>query len=207
MSKYTPGEEEGSSKRREGEEPSPLGVKRKVEELSPLEPSPLGVKIMHLMPDASPEFKDNLLECLEEFLKSNDVGEEEEDAILLIEPTSQMDQVNGAPAPGTNRTAVIAAVNAYATMDIGGLGVAFLFASHDELSRAKQELGNGKFAGNVQWAFVMGPGTLQVNNVALALVGQAPLPAPLPCANTQIITFYSHATGDLKNDIFDFFTY
>jgi hypothetical protein len=156
------------------------------------------------MSGSSSAFLETLSNGLCTYFDDHDVGED--DPILLLECLPQMDLVNGAPAAGVNRAALITALTNYA-IDIGGLGVAFLFPSHDVLALAKEQLGDGTFPGNVQWAFIPGLGALQITNQALQAAGLPPLPPPLPCVSTRMITFYSQDTGVLRDDRCNFFTY
>lgn len=61
--------------------------------------------------------------------------------------------MNGSPPAGTNRAAVVSALSNYAT-DINGFGVAFMFASHDDLALAKQLLGDSTVAGECRSTIV-----------------------------------------------------
>ena len=56
-------------------------------------------------------------------------------------------------APAARKQAIVAAMVAAGGQDIGGLGVAFLFNSHDSLQVAKRNLGNPNYPGEVYIEF------------------------------------------------------
>jgi hypothetical protein len=59
------------------------------------------------------------------------------------------------------------------------------------------------FTGNVAWAFYYGPAAVATLQADMGVI--VPPALQLPTIQTRMISFYSHATGRLTHDEFDFF--
>lgn len=62
---------------------------------------------------------------------------------------------------------------------------------------------HGDFTGNVAWAFYYGPAAVAALQAEMGVI--VPPARQLPTIQSRMITFYSHATGRLTHDEFDFF--
>lgn len=124
---------------------------------------------------------------------------------------------------GANKAIVQAALAAVA-QDIGQLGSVFLFNSHDDLQRTKDQLEDVTFLGkpyvishcqmgfqyvyiphlgNVAWAYYYGP--IRCAKMLADFGFHVPPANRIPTINTRMITFYSQATARLAHDQFNFF--
>ena len=59
------------------------------------------------------------------------------------------------------------------------------------------------FTGNVAWAFYYGPAIVAALQADMGV--SVPPEGQVPTIRTRMITFYSHDTGKLTHDEFDFF--
>jgi hypothetical protein len=140
-------------------------------------------------------------DALSTYLSHNDV--KEEDPILVLEFLPFFDTLRGNMVPGANKIEVVNALNVIAVDNIGNLGTCFLFASHNDLQVARRTLRDSTIPGNISWAFYYGPAATA--NLLAEMNTVVPAARQQPTIKSRMITFYSHATGRLAHDEFDFF--
>ncbi len=106
-------------------------------------------------------------------------------------------------ASGHNAAAVALALTARNAVDIGGMGVAFAFRTHEEMWLAREFLSDVNNPGNIRWAFHLS--AVQVQDIFDAAIPAIHQPRCTPKIETHMLTAYSEETGQVTHDIYKFF--